>query len=61
MINAEPIDLHEEQMKLPELRDKHWTKENRLRHGLEKAESVPRVLPIRALNEVFIGESLSST
>ncbi|XP_071799758.1 NAD kinase 2, mitochondrial-like [Asterias amurensis] len=61
LINAEPIDLHEEQLKLPELRDKHWTLENRLRHGLEKAESVPRVLPIRALNEVFIGESLSST
>ncbi|XP_022109858.1 NAD kinase 2, mitochondrial-like [Acanthaster planci] len=62
LINAEPIDLHEQQLKLPDHQVEHWTKEQRLRQGLEeRVEPGPRVLPVRALNEVFIGESLSST
>ncbi|XP_038075892.1 NAD kinase 2, mitochondrial-like [Patiria miniata] len=62
LINAEPIDIHEQQLRLPDHQYEHWNREQRMRQGLEKrVEPGPTVLPVRALNEVFIGESLSST
>ncbi|KAK1174651.1 NAD kinase 2, mitochondrial-like isoform X1 [Acipenser oxyrinchus oxyrinchus] len=56
-INLTPVDLHEQQMSL----EQH-SKAHRISMNSHKSEetSGPHLLPVRALNEVFIGESLSS-
>ncbi|XP_027134429.1 NAD kinase 2, mitochondrial isoform X8 [Larimichthys crocea] len=70
-INPTPVDLHEQQMSLEQHSQAHrittmdmhrsttpppvmWT------GTLEESFSKPSLLPIRSLNEIFIGESLSS-
>ncbi|XP_075444380.1 NAD kinase 2, mitochondrial isoform X2 [Ascaphus truei] len=57
-INLTPVDLHEQQMSL----EQHSRAHN---HGIPQEPksagvSGPNLLPVRALNEIFIGESLSS-
>ncbi|KAM9695109.1 NAD kinase 2, mitochondrial isoform 3-T3 [Trichechus inunguis] len=56
-INPVPVDLHEQQLSL----NQHSRAFNieRIRNERSLA-SGPQLLPVRALNEVFIGESLSS-
>ncbi|XP_071063883.1 NAD kinase 2, mitochondrial isoform X1 [Dasypus novemcinctus] len=56
-INPIPVDLHEQQLSL----NQHSRAFNIERSHDEGSEaSGPQLLPVRALNEVFIGESLSS-
>ncbi|XP_069897134.1 NAD kinase 2, mitochondrial isoform X1 [Dipodomys merriami] len=56
-INPVPVDLHEQQLSL----NQHSRAFNIERVDDERSEaSGPQLLPVRALNEVFIGESLSS-
>uniref|UniRef100_A0A8D1PC29 NAD kinase 2, mitochondrial n=1 Tax=Sus scrofa TaxID=9823 RepID=A0A8D1PC29_PIG len=56
-INPIPVDLHEQQLSL----NQHSRAFNIERVHDERFEaSGPQLLPVRALNEVFIGESLSS-
>ncbi|EDL03321.1 mCG116926, isoform CRA_a [Mus musculus] len=56
-INPTPVDLHEQQLSL----NQHSRAFNIERAHDERSEaSGPQLLPVRALNEVFIGESLSS-
>ncbi|XP_025723167.1 NAD kinase 2, mitochondrial isoform X2 [Callorhinus ursinus] len=56
-INPVPVDLHEQQLSL----NQHSRAFNIERVHDERPEaSGPQLLPVRALNEVFIGESLSS-
>ncbi|XP_062383408.1 NAD kinase 2, mitochondrial isoform X2 [Sardina pilchardus] len=57
-INPTPVDLHEEQLSLEQHSQAHRisTQADRIHDG----SSGPRLLPVRGLNEVFIGESLSS-
>ncbi|XP_074138753.1 NAD kinase 2, mitochondrial isoform X5 [Sminthopsis crassicaudata] len=56
-INPIPVDLHEQQLSL----DQHSKALNSSRICDQRTEvSGPYLLPVRALNEVFIGESLSS-
>uniref|UniRef100_A0A8D2B055 NAD kinase 2, mitochondrial n=1 Tax=Sciurus vulgaris TaxID=55149 RepID=A0A8D2B055_SCIVU len=56
-INPIPVDLHEQQLSLNQ-RSRAFNIE---RVDDERSEtSGPQLLPVRALNEVFIGESLSS-
>ncbi|XP_036919081.1 NAD kinase 2, mitochondrial isoform X3 [Sturnira hondurensis] len=56
-INPIPVDLHEQQLSL----NQHSRAFNIERVHDERPEvSGPQLLPVRALNEVFIGESLSS-
>ncbi|CAO2592385.1 NAD kinase 2, mitochondrial [Lemmus lemmus] len=56
-INPTPVDLHEQQLSL----NQHSRAFNIERTEDERSEaSGPQLLPVRALNEVFIGESLSS-
>ena len=57
-----PVDLHNQQLDFPEHRFFEHVKENE-EHSSEKELRMlkpTRVLPILALNEVFIGESLSA-
>ncbi|XP_014400369.1 PREDICTED: NAD kinase 2, mitochondrial isoform X7 [Myotis brandtii] len=56
-INPVPVDLHEQQLSL----NQHSRAFNVDRvHDDRPEASGPQLLPVRALNEVFIGESLSS-
>lgn len=60
--NDDPIELHDQQLQYPEHRFTEHVQEHELFH---KGSSMPckesrRVLPVLALNEVFMGESLSS-
>ncbi|KAM5264598.1 NAD kinase 2, mitochondrial isoform 2-T2 [Ctenodactylus gundi] len=56
-INPIPVDLHEQQLSF----NQHSRAFNIERVDDERSESSgPQLLPVRALNEVFIGESLSS-
>ncbi|KAG5261720.1 hypothetical protein AALO_G00287600 [Alosa alosa] len=58
-INPTPVDLHEEQLSLEQHSQAHRNitqTDSRIHDG----SSGPRLLPVRGLNEVFIGESLSS-
>ncbi|XP_075040389.1 NAD kinase 2, mitochondrial isoform X2 [Mixophyes fleayi] len=57
-INLTPVDLHEQQLSLEQHNKAHH-------HGGQQDQtsatvSGPHLLPVRALNEIFIGESLSS-
>uniref|UniRef100_A0A3B3C779 NAD(+) kinase n=1 Tax=Oryzias melastigma TaxID=30732 RepID=A0A3B3C779_ORYME len=51
-INPTPVDLHEQQLSLEQHSQAH-------RSDSQQSTS-PRLLPVRGLNEIFIGESLSS-
>ncbi|XP_018121875.1 NAD kinase 2, mitochondrial isoform X2 [Xenopus laevis] len=55
-INLTPVDLHEQQLSL----EQHIKAHNSHLEQKSVAVSGPHLLPVRALNEVFIGESLSS-
>ncbi|KAM4710456.1 NAD kinase 2, mitochondrial isoform 2-T2 [Discoglossus pictus] len=57
-INLTPMDLHEQQLSL-EQHSKAHTYGSQQEQNSAMA-SGPHLLPVRALNEVFIGESLSS-
>ncbi|KAM7369408.1 hypothetical protein PAMP_013678 [Pampus punctatissimus] len=62
-INPTPVDLHEEQLSLEQHSQAHriTTMDSQRRAGtLYESFSKPSLLPIRSLNEIFIGESLSS-
>ena len=58
-----PVDLHKQQMLYPEHR--FWEhvgeseQSHQMRYNVTDLQQ-PKVLPILALNEVFIGESLSA-
>ena len=61
--NDEPIELHDQQLQYLEHRFTEHVKEQEKYSYPRRAELPPfppRVLPVLALNEVFIGESLSS-
>lgn len=61
--NDTPIELHDQQLSFPELRFiEHIAEREQERHPVNITSNPPpvRVLPVFALNEVFIGESLSS-
>lgn len=61
--NDEPIELHDQQLQFYEHRFSEHVMESELyRQNVNVTEnaSSPRILPVRALNEVFVGESLSS-
>ncbi|XP_073400044.1 NAD kinase 2, mitochondrial isoform X2 [Dendrobates tinctorius] len=57
-INLTPVDLHEQQLSL----EQHSKAHSAGGHPEQTSATIsgPHLLPIRALNEVFIGESLSS-
>ena len=60
--NDDPVSLHDEGLKSPEHRFTEHVKENEMfpaRYMLEE-EPPERILPTLALNDVFIGESLSA-
>ncbi|XP_060929613.1 NAD kinase 2, mitochondrial isoform X2 [Limanda limanda] len=61
-INPTPLDLHEQQLSLEQHSRAHRVAmEGRHKTGsLQPSSSQPSLLPIRSLNEIFIGESLSS-
>ncbi|XP_061836605.1 NAD kinase 2, mitochondrial isoform X1 [Nerophis lumbriciformis] len=62
-INPTPLDLHEQQLSLEQHSQAHriTTMDNQQKMGiLNESVSKPSLLPIRSLNEIFIGESLSS-
>ncbi|XP_037609065.1 NAD kinase 2, mitochondrial isoform X2 [Sebastes umbrosus] len=62
-INPTPVDLHEQQLSLEQHSQAHriTTMDSQRTTGtLHESFSRPSLLPVRALNEIFIGESLSS-
>ncbi|KAM3599910.1 uncharacterized protein V6R79_013651 [Siganus canaliculatus] len=62
-INPTPVDLHEQQLSQEQHSQAHriTTMDIQRRTGtLSESFSKPSLLPIRSLNEIFIGESLSS-
>ncbi|KAK7488487.1 hypothetical protein BaRGS_00020272 [Batillaria attramentaria] len=61
--NDEPVELHNQQLQFPEHRYvEHIAESEQERHPVNITSNTPpkRVLPVLALNEVFVGESLSS-
>lgn len=61
--NDEPVELHNQQLQFPEHRFvEHIAENEQERHPVSIHSNVPpqRILPVLALNEVFVGESLSS-
>lgn len=58
-INPTPVDLHEQQLSLEQHSQAHRIT-NQTDNRKSDSNSGPRLLPVRGLNEVFIGESLSS-
>ncbi|KAM3873777.1 NAD kinase 2, mitochondrial [Diretmus argenteus] len=62
-INPTPVDLHEQQLSLQQHNQAHrrTTRDTQRRTGtVNENFSEPNLLPVRSLNEIFIGESLSS-
>ncbi|MEQ2199411.1 hypothetical protein XENOCAPTIV_025594, partial [Xenoophorus captivus] len=62
-INPTPVDLHEQQLSLEQHNQAHriTAMDHVQRTGaLHQTYSKPSLLPVRSLNEIFIGESLSS-
>uniref|UniRef100_A0A3Q4GH78 NAD(+) kinase n=1 Tax=Neolamprologus brichardi TaxID=32507 RepID=A0A3Q4GH78_NEOBR len=56
-INPNPVDLHEQQLSLEQHNQAHrFTSMD----NLNSTTHSPSLLPVRSLNEIFIGESLSS-
>lgn len=59
-INPTPVDLHELQLSLEQHSKAHRIT-TETQHGMSHdSASGPHLLPVRGLNEIFIGESLSS-
>ena len=60
--DEEPIDLNVQEVQFPEHRFWEYVKEQEIYNnsGAVLVEKPPRILPVLALNEVFIGESLSA-
>ncbi|XP_010764889.1 NAD kinase 2, mitochondrial isoform X2 [Notothenia coriiceps] len=59
-INPTPVDLHEQQMSLEQHSQAHRITTMLRKGNPYESFSKPNLLPIRSLNEIFIGESLSS-
>uniref|UniRef100_A0A8C9S7G7 NAD kinase 2, mitochondrial n=1 Tax=Scleropages formosus TaxID=113540 RepID=A0A8C9S7G7_SCLFO len=62
-INPMPVDLHEQQLSLEQHNQAHRISTEAQRsttHPTSDAVTSPHLLPVRGLNEIFIGESLSS-
>lgn len=62
-INPTPVDLHEQQLSLEQHNQAHRITTigiQRRRGNVHESFSKTSLLPIRSLNEIFIGESLSS-
>uniref|UniRef100_UPI003AAFF286 NAD kinase 2, mitochondrial n=1 Tax=Centroberyx gerrardi TaxID=166262 RepID=UPI003AAFF286 len=60
-INPTPVDLHEQQLSLEQHNQAHRiTTMDSQRRTPNDSFSKPSLLPVRSLNEIFIGESLSS-
>ncbi|XP_046901222.1 NAD kinase 2, mitochondrial isoform X4 [Hypomesus transpacificus] len=60
-INPTPVDLHEQQLSLEQHNQAHRiTTLQAQRCAVDGNPSKPYLLPVRSLNEIFIGESLSS-
>ncbi|XP_035995830.1 NAD kinase 2, mitochondrial isoform X1 [Fundulus heteroclitus] len=62
-INPTPVDLHEQQLSLEQHHQAHRITALDQQHrsgSLHGSYSKPCLLPVRSLNEIFIGESLSS-
>ncbi|XP_028318286.1 NAD kinase 2, mitochondrial isoform X2 [Gouania willdenowi] len=60
-INPAPLDLHEQQLSLEQHNQAHRISTTDSSHGkVADGISQPFLLPVRSLNEIFIGESLSS-
>ncbi|XP_012675216.1 NAD kinase 2, mitochondrial isoform X2 [Clupea harengus] len=58
-INPMPVDLHEQQLSLEQHSQAHRIT-TQTDNCINDGNLGPRLLPVRGLNEVFIGESLSS-
>uniref|UniRef100_A0AAY4E3C8 NAD kinase 2, mitochondrial n=1 Tax=Denticeps clupeoides TaxID=299321 RepID=A0AAY4E3C8_9TELE len=58
-INPSPVDLHEQQLSLEQHSQAHRITTDSLNFS-DDDTSGPHLLPVRGLNEIFIGESLSS-
>ncbi|KAG1940707.1 NAD kinase 2, mitochondrial [Pimephales promelas] len=59
-INPTPVDLHELQLSLEQHSKAHRITNDTLRSTTHDSSERPHLLPVRGLNEIFIGESLSS-
>ncbi|KAA0720060.1 NAD kinase 2, mitochondrial [Triplophysa tibetana] len=59
-INPTPVDLHELQLSLEQHSKAHRITTETQRGMSHDSTSGPHLLPVRGLNEIFIGESLSS-
>uniref|UniRef100_A0A3B3C8C5 NAD(+) kinase n=1 Tax=Oryzias melastigma TaxID=30732 RepID=A0A3B3C8C5_ORYME len=59
-INPTPVDLHEQQLSLEQHSQAHRSDSQQRSGALHQSVSTPSLLPVRGLNEIFIGESLSS-
>lgn len=59
-INLTPVDLHDQQLSLEQHSKAHNGTGRLQEQTSATTTSGPHLLPVRALNEVFIGESLSS-
>ncbi|XP_033845682.1 NAD kinase 2, mitochondrial isoform X2 [Periophthalmus magnuspinnatus] len=62
-INPTPVDLHEQQLSLEQHSQAHRNTTSDGQSGtgaIPESFSQPCLLPVRSLNEIFIGESLSS-
>ncbi|XP_057216766.1 NAD kinase 2, mitochondrial isoform X1 [Triplophysa rosa] len=59
-INPTPVDLHELQLSLEQHSKAHRITTDTQRGMSHDSPSGPHLLPVRGLNEIFIGESLSS-
>ncbi|KAL4617292.1 NAD kinase 2, mitochondrial isoform X1 [Arapaima gigas] len=59
-INPMPVDLHEQQLSLEQHNQAHRMSTESQRNAESEADLYPHLLPVRVLNEIFIGESLSS-
>uniref|UniRef100_A0A3P9AP36 NAD kinase 2, mitochondrial n=2 Tax=Esox lucius TaxID=8010 RepID=A0A3P9AP36_ESOLU len=59
-INPTPVDLHEQQLSLEQHNQAHRITLMEAQRSEVDSLSKPYLLPVRGLNEIFIGESLSS-
>ncbi|XP_066568289.1 NAD kinase 2, mitochondrial isoform X2 [Amia ocellicauda] len=59
-INPTPVDLHEQQLSLEQHNKAHRSSTDSVQNRGSESTPGPHLLPVRGLNEVFIGESLSS-
>ncbi|KAI4886835.1 hypothetical protein NFI96_018405 [Prochilodus magdalenae] len=59
-INPTPVDLHEQQLSLEQHNKAHRSSTESQRSTTFNSYTTPYLLPVRGLNEIFIGESLSS-